>query len=439
MRKRTNDGQRSPKVLVLGGAQQHCKLVEAAREYGVESVVVDYIDDSPAKRLADESYRVDVRDTEHLAALCARQNVSGVVAGWLDPCQLPYRRLCERIGARCYGSEKAFAVMTDKELFKRCCESFGVGTVPFVCGEPDEVLMKVPASDLSYPLFVKPVDSRGSRGQAICNDEVELRCSVRVAASESSNGRVMVERYMGDADDISVTYLFAGGEAFLERFSDRLLGRTEDGLSNVCVGTVSPSKYLGRFMEEAHERVVAMLVSLDIVDGPVFMQGFVDEEGFYFYDPGLRFPGGDYERALKEATGVDMAREMVGFSLGDPLCKPEKDLVRLGGKVEVIHDVCLRPGVIKAIEGVEEVEAIEGVVSVNLRYGVGDVVDIERTVRRRFAEINFLANGYAEALEKSRQIQDLLFVGDEEGDMKISPFSDAFASWYDSYCEGETA
>ena len=423
-------------VLVLGGAQQHCKLAEAARRLGARSIVVDYLEDSPAKRIADMSFNVDVKDLGALEEICRRESVDGVVAGWLDPCQLPYFELCEKLGLRHYGTKKAFQVMTDKELFKAYCREWGVGTIPYLCGEPDQVLSDLNNSGLRYPLFVKPVDSRGSRGQAVCNSREEIEVALEEAALESSNGKVIVEEDMTGADDISVTYFFVDGEAYLERISDRILGEAADGLSNVCAGTISPSKHYERYMSEAHPEVVRMLKSLGIENGPVFMQGFVSDDGFYFYDPGLRFPGGDYERAVKEAVGIDLAEALVRFSLGDRLCAPDSDLALLGGRVEVIHDVCLSPGVIESVCGIDEIRKMEGVVSVNLRYGAGDSVPLENNVCRRFAEINFLASDYFEAFKKSWKIQSVLAVVGERGDMKVSSFADGFAKWIDSFGGG---
>ena len=44
------------KILVLGGTAQQIKLVEAAKQMGVYTIVVDYLNDSPAKKVADEAY-----------------------------------------------------------------------------------------------------------------------------------------------------------------------------------------------------------------------------------------------------------------------------------------------------------------------------------------------------------------------------------------------
>ena len=41
------------KILILGGANQHLKFVEAAKELGLYTIVTDYLNDSPCKKVCD--------------------------------------------------------------------------------------------------------------------------------------------------------------------------------------------------------------------------------------------------------------------------------------------------------------------------------------------------------------------------------------------------
>ena len=56
--------------------------------------------------------------------------------------------------------------MTDKHAFKKMCIENGVGTIKEY-QENDH--------DIEFPVFVKPVDSRGSRGQSVCYSYEELK------------------------------------------------------------------------------------------------------------------------------------------------------------------------------------------------------------------------------------------------------------------------
>ena len=60
------------KLLVLGGACQHCKLVEAAHELGVTVIVDDYLppEQAPAKQMADAYYMHNIFDVDDIVAMC---------------------------------------------------------------------------------------------------------------------------------------------------------------------------------------------------------------------------------------------------------------------------------------------------------------------------------------------------------------------------------
>ena len=57
------------KLLVLAGAAVHSKVVRAAKELGIYTIVADYLkpEESPAKQIADEYLMNNIFDVEELA------------------------------------------------------------------------------------------------------------------------------------------------------------------------------------------------------------------------------------------------------------------------------------------------------------------------------------------------------------------------------------
>ena len=66
------------KLLLLAGANVHCKVVNAAKEMGVYTIVTDYLKDSPAKEIADESWMLDIKDINGIVGKCKEVGVDGV-------------------------------------------------------------------------------------------------------------------------------------------------------------------------------------------------------------------------------------------------------------------------------------------------------------------------------------------------------------------------
>lgn len=408
------------KLLILAGASVHCKVVRAAKELGVYTIVTDYIEDSPAKKLADESWMLNIVDVDGIVERCKQEGVDGVLAFCIDPAQIPYQQICERLGFYCFGNAEQYRSLTDKHAFIEMCQKCGVDVIPqYTCEDVEN-------DRAEYPVFIKPVDSRGSRGQSVCYSKEETKKAIEKASKESSNSGVVIEKYMGDYNDFSVTYTIKNGEAFLTRTGDRYLGKKEDNLDKQAVAGISPSKYTDMYLRNVDPNVRNMIKSLGIKNGAVFMQGFIDGETVRFYDPGLRYPGTDYECLLRDVTGLDVMKMMISFALtGD--CGDFgnlNDAYKLGSNISVQLYIAARAGKIAVYEGLEEISKNPNIVTVSARSAVGEVILPSGDVRQRVAEVVILAPDKKQAKELVGYVYNTFKVLDENREnMIVSKFN----------------
>lgn len=398
------------KILILGGASVHCKLVDAAKKMGYYTIVTDYLNDSPAKQIADESWMLNIMDVDLIVEKCREEKIDAVLSGWLDPCQRPYYLICEKLGLPCYGSADQFYILTDKNAFKSFCNECGLDTIP------QYSLSDVDNNRIEFPVFVKPNDSRGSRGQRVCSTYNELMSAIEEAKSESSNNEVVIEKFMEGKQDFSMTYFVIDSIPHLIRVCDRYLGKKEDGLNKQCIGCIAPSKHTELYLSNVDHRVKNFIKKLGIKNGPVFMQGFVDGETVRFYDPGLRFPGGDYELFLKRATGVDLMELMVEFAFTGKISKQiNDDLFLLNGNHTIQLDFTCRAGRIAKYQGLDRIRTNDNVVSSFVRYEEGENVPDSGDVRQRVYEVGLLIDKNESVIEAVREIQSVFDVFDEDG------------------------
>lgn len=399
------------KLLILGGASVHCKVVEAAREMGLYTIVTDYLPDSPAKQFADKSYLYDICDVESIVSMCQNEGVHGVISSHLDPCQRPYQQICEKLGLPCFGTQDQFFKLTDKHAFKQMCRDNGVDVIDEYTVEDIENGM------VEYPIFIKPVDSRGSRGQSVCYDKTSAKAALEFARGESSNGDLLIEKYLGHADEVQITYFLIDGEPYLVRTVDSYRGKESDGLEKVVMCAVSPSKYTDEYLAGAHKNVVEMLKSLGLQNGPAFIQGFYDEGKFRFFDPGLRFPGVDYERVYRKVFGIDLVKLAIQFAMGGPMDVSElpKDSMKLDGNYAGVLFPVLRAGLITGIEGEETLKADKRVVSYLHRHFAGERLGWTADVNQRLSEIDVLCESKDALRDMVSYISDTLHVWDELG------------------------
>lgn len=416
------------KLLILGGAFQHCKLVEAAKEMGVITYVSDYLplEKAPAKQVADYYAMHNITAIDELVEYCKKEGIDGVISTSLDACQKPYQILCERLGFPCFGTKEQFDILTDKNLFKQFCIKNGVDVIPAYSIE-DFADKKTCEQKVSFPILIKPGESRGSRGQTICYSWEETENAIKFAIDESSNGRIVIEKYMGQANDFSMTILMINGKAYPFRTVDRYLGKYEDGLDKLAVGSLSPSRFTDVYMTKVNEKVEKLYQDMGLVNAPVFMQGFVDGDTVRFYDPGLRLPGGEYERLFTAVCGKNPIYPLIEFALSGEVKDyaniiDESDIWLKGKAVGQILPA-LRPGKITQIIGMEKIRSLKSVIKVFDKGMIGDEVKPTKNVNQRFCEIDVVCDSKEDMKKVVDLIYDTLKVLDENGeDMIVSKY-----------------
>ena len=403
------------KLLVMGGGSQHCKVVEAAKELGVITYVVDNLETAPAKEIADYAYLINVTETEELAQLCQEKGIDGILSGWFDFVQPHYQRLCERTGLPCYGTRDQFDILTRKKDFKEACIRYGVGV-------PTRLTLDEIGQTLPFKVIVKPSNSRGSRGAAICTTKEEVLAAVEPAKEASFDGQYVIERFIDQQDAFCVTYQFVDGEGYLEQMSDAFFGDKEYGLEKVAVAYRSPSVRSEEYVRKENGRLIHMLKELGIQNGPFVAQGFFTEEDVLYFDPGRRFAGGEYERAFKRTTGIDVPKMMIHFALTGEFPAEERfhqDSYLLNGKTTIRLQINVRAGVVAADEGFDTIQNMPEVEYVALYHGPGSEISPTGNTHQRYGHIIVVADD-SEALRAAvRRVYDQIRVYDENHENMI--------------------
>ena len=408
------------RLLILAGAGVHSKVVRAAKEMGVYTIVTDYLVDSPAKLIADESWMYDITDVDAIVERCKTEKVDGVINFCIDPAQKPYQQICERLGLPCYGTKEQFDILTDKRKFKDYCKAHDVDVVP------EYTKQDIMEGNVEYPIFIKPTNSRGSRGQSICFTKEEALKGLELARKESSDGGIICEKYMKGYQDIGSAFYVIDGEPYLVKFGDRHLGRPEDNLDKQVICTQLPAAFAPVFMEKVCNKVKDMIKSLGVTFGPVFLQGFVDGDTIRYYDPALRMPGGDYDLILKEVTGFDTVKTLIHFALtGDIKTKfgNPKNAYNLNGGTALLLTVAVRAGKIAHVEGLKELLEHRNVIYGRQIIPEGKVIPASGDIQQRVAAIGAYVSERSQIAEFVEDAYKTYRIMDETGeDMIVSRF-----------------
>lgn len=420
------------KLLILAGVNIHNKVVETAKEMGIYTIVTDYLEHSPAKEIADEALMYDIYDIDGLVEWGTKNSIDGVINFCCDPATRPAQEIAERLRIPMFGTKEQVLALTSKTYFKELCRKNGVDTIPEYTQEDIE------KGKVKYPIIIKPSDSRSSRGITVCEKKEETDDAIENARKESSTGKIIIEKFMEGHQDLTISYVVKDGEPTLVSIGDRYSGLKKDNLNRQLVCTIQPSRYAGMYIKYVDQRVKNMIRALGIQNAPVFMQGFVDGNTVRMYDPGIRFPGNEYERIYKYATGVDLVKSIISYCVGEEILDYNGRLNgswNLAGKCAMQYMINVKAGQIARYDGLDEIARHECVVDVKQKHFIGDVIEETGDARHRAGEISILVE---RDLNKMNDviafIQSKLVIESTTGEnMLISAFNPAII--YENYGE----
>lgn len=404
------------KVLILSGQDVHCKVVETANELGLYTIVTDYLENSPAKKIANETSMVSILDVDGIYKLAKEKHVDAVINICNELAVPVLQEVNSRLNFPNIGTKEQIDIFTDKMKFKMFCMENDV----------DVIMNYNENDDIEYPVVVKPIDSRGSRGVSICTNKEELEKAICLAKKQSKKNSIIIEKYFGECQDLNIVYIVKNGVPYLISIGDRYRGSEVDGLECQIRGIIQPSRYAKMYIDNVNNKVINMLKQLKIENAAIFMQGFVDGNTVRMYDQGIRFPGNEYERIFFLATGMNPVKSMIMYFLTGEMgdCKENYEgSYDLNGLCAIQYMINARKGKICVFDGLNEIKTHKNVVHVSQKKYVGDLIDSEGDVGHRVGEISILCKRSDEEIKDVINfIQSKLDIRDEKNkNMIISP------------------
>ncbi|MBO5805165.1 MAG: ATP-grasp domain-containing protein [Bacteroidales bacterium] len=360
------------KLLVLGGIKLLCDVVIRAKALGAYVIVADYNENSPAKQIADEGVLINALDVDSIVSYCKEYHVDGVITGFVDILLKPYYEVCKRLGLPCYLTSQMIEISTNKIAFKETCKQFDV-PVPetYIVGSeiPEEEYNKI-----KFPVFLKPLDSSGSRGAYKCNNKEELHKRFYDAIIFSPSRKVIIEDYLTGREFL-MNFIAQDGEFRMISMFDRHVTDNRGSAINYANLSFGPSKATDYYLNLVNDKVINMFKSLNFKDGIYFLQGYYDNNKITFYEMGCRL-GGSYYDLENAVIKIDPINMLINYAFTGVMIDNIQDIREDIGKYDKIA-VCVnyllagKEGTVYRIKGIDKIKQMGSYVHCEQRYEEG--------------------------------------------------------------------
>ena len=408
-------------LLVLGGISAINEIIIDAKKQGYYVIVTDYLENSPAKKYADETWLLSIDDVDGIVEKCKERGVDGVMNYCIDPGQKPYQQICEKLGLPCVAGKEQFNIMTNKDEFAKRCLEYGLDIIPKY--NLDEDVKPSDFDKFEYPIMIKPVDGRASKGIIRIDSKEKVEEGIKYALSFSKSKKIVIEKFM-NCPEFCAKYVMCDGEVFFTSMSNVWDSVLEDG-TRVYMGTSSyPCKYYDEYLENVNDKVIAMLKGIGIKNGATSFTGFYDNGKFRFFDPSLRMGGAQDWRIAEAASGVNIANLLTSFamtgSMGDvnEIRKIDK---AFANKYSALLYYDLRIGKIGKIEGVEKILKLPGVVGYHQCHNVGDEITSYGTSNNVAMRFIVSCDTKSQFIDTVNKANDIIIIENDKGENMVAP------------------
>lgn len=420
------NGLNGKRLLLLGGSMWREAIQDFARENGIVLLATGNDPSAGIFEIADECYAIDSTNANAMKRLIAEKKVDGVYMGGSETVISAACEYINELGMPCYCTKEQWSQLQDKRRFKRLCEDHGLPVV----SQHELVVDGLTPRQLDYPQFpvvTKPADGCGSSGFSVCNNWEELILGFHKAKRSSPSGSVLVEKFVNNKA-IGVFYTFSNGRMYFSGIQDKYPVRFGDQGGYVGGAYVFESGRKDAFRSRFEDRIARMFRSLDIKEGSLWMEVFVDGDDFCFNEAGYRYGGSISVYPVNYFYDYNQVAADIYYALtGESRISGFKPLIGkhiTRNKRYCVYPLYLRPGTIRKVQGVEQVRQMKNVVAFPIRVKEGSMVLDTRTFFQTFGLLHFVFDTEDEFRNTVRTALRLLRVIDDYGNDMILPLFD---------------
>jgi biotin carboxylase len=352
------------KILLVLSAGRYNRLVfPEIQNLGYRVVAIDRDPRAEGFRYADAFEVVDVVDKDGALDVARRHGVDGVMA-INDFGVMTAAHVSERLGLPGVTAETARAT-TDKGIMRQVWDDAGLAIPRFRIAHCLDGALDA-AADVGLPLVVKPTNSGGAaRGVSLVGSPTDIEWAYRFALRfVRPGGNVILENFL-EGTELSVEALTHNGRTHVLAIGDKT---HVGGKFQVTTSIHYPACFGEDVLTEVKRLVIEAVAAVGITQGASHTEVIVTPSGPKLVEMASRPGGGHiFSTIVREVSGVNMVQELAKILVGEtPDLKPK-----------FCHGCVYRfltppPGIVRAVDGVDEAARLPGVLDVAVTREVGE-------------------------------------------------------------------
>ncbi len=206
------------KVLFCGGGELGKEVVIELQRYGVEVIVVDRYENSPAMQVAHRSHVISMLDGDALRKIIETENPDYIVPE-IEAIATDTLVELEDEGFTVIPTARAAKLTMNREGIRRLsAEELGLKTSPYQFASTREEF-DVAVKQIGIPCIIKPIMSSSGKGQSTITTEADIDTAWNYAqqGGRSGAGKVIVEGFVDfDYEITQLTVRHIDGTSFCE-------------------------------------------------------------------------------------------------------------------------------------------------------------------------------------------------------------------------------
>ena len=360
------------RLLILGGTSGTISLIKRAKELNHYVAVIDQKPDAIAKGYADISFDVSGYEIDKIIEIIRNNQLEFVLLGVAEKLMAPDVTICKLLNLPCYSTSALFEIYSNKKAFREKCIKYNVPTITGYIEEIDNCR----ECKIKYPVILKPTDECGSRGIKVCYNDEDFKTGIKTIKEITRDKNVIIEKYLS-GKEIVAYYSFQNGKSYFTTMCDRYVYKENEKSIQLPECYIYPSKYTKHFEQRCANNFTVMFKETNVKEGSMFLQGFVDNDEFYFYESGYRLNGAQEHIIVSSTCKLDVRDLYLEYAIkGDTSAINVESLVDpyLRGKIGCKLSPLIKQGVIKNFIGLEELSKIKEIIEMVPNHKIGDSV-----------------------------------------------------------------